>query len=152
MKHEHKQVLLRGSVHIDEGMVELISLIWDNKIETDNSCQENFPGTAWISFLTAHDFHKFINLVAVYPKDDEVFWETLYGRITNCGENDWSYDIHPVDIGVLRYLEDDECIETFSGIHNFESSVSVRFPISDINKLIEILNAKKIRDEEFEKE
>lgn len=139
----HKQVKVSffgKKIEVDENLAELLQLIWKRDIMTCNSCQENQPGIAWIEFLDSDDFKSFINEVAQYPKKEEVFWETLYGRIVGCGsKDDWQYNMLLENDGVLENFVDNEIIQEYMGYNEFHISVSARFPVSDIQLLVDIL-------------
>jgi hypothetical protein len=56
---EHKQVKIRlGSraAEVDEGIADLILALWEAGIGTIMSCQENYPGVAWIELFEEVDF------------------------------------------------------------------------------------------------
>lgn len=143
----HKQVKIRyldnRLVEVDEKLVPLLSLIWKHKIQTLLSCQENQPNRAWIHFASTEDATKFINLVAVYPKGPKP-WQSLYGRIFGYGSaDDWTYNAHLQNHGVEENLRNDEIIERFVGPNDAQFSMSIRFPVSDIELLVTIL--KKVK-------
>lgn len=140
---DHKQIPVWNGermIQIDVNLAELLYWIFTLGIKTLNSCEENRPGIAWIQFANSENFKRFMNLVAQYPKKDEVYWKTLYGRMMSYSEDDnWEYDMRPINYGVNEELIGDEVIETFLGYHDFEMWVSVRFPITDIELLVKIL-------------
>ena len=79
LKTEHKQVEISHNgvtTKVDEGLAPLLLAIWEKGIDTCLSCQENFPGIAWIMFTTAFDAERFLNLVFVYNRK-KPFWETI---------------------------------------------------------------------------
>lgn len=136
----HPQVKLQCfgiETEVDEGLAELLQLIWKLQIATINSCQENQPGIAWIEFQSADDASLFLNHVALYPPDD--FKETLYGRITQISEKSWVFNCTPQNYGVKWIFSDDTLTEEYLGFNDFEFSVSIRFPVSDIPLIVEIL-------------
>jgi hypothetical protein len=145
----HKQVsvdFFAEKITVDEGLAELLQLIWERGIFTLNSCQENRPGVAWIEFETSEAFEDFLNAVAVYPVGKDVqMWKTLYGRIVGCGGPDnWEYRNFPNIRGVREIIvDDDEIEEEYSGYNDFEMNISVRFPVTDIPLLVSILKDKE---------
>ena len=158
MTTEHKQVKIEWqdmTTEVDESIAPLILALWQAGIDTYNSCQENKPGVAWVEFASTQDACEFLNLVAIYPIKDDLhivndrmfvgdvpFWETLYGRATGCGsEGDWEYDVYPIDYGVEEEEINDEIVTTKVGPSDFEFAVSIRFPISDIPRILERLKA-----------
>lgn len=141
----HKQVKVicdDEELFVDVGMVDLLKAIWQHDIVTVNSCQENFPDTTWIEFLSPDDASKFLNIVAgEHPHKEKRPWLSLYGRIEAFGSNqDWSFNIHPRNEGVIETLLNDEVRYEYLGFNDFKFSVSIRFPIKDIPKLILRLN------------
>jgi hypothetical protein len=98
-RHPQVPIAWRGRyAEVDAEMAPLILLLWMAGIDTINSCQENFPGIAWVEFRTTRDAKRFLDLVAAYPDQGDIhtvndrtyvgdtpFWETLYGRITGHG-------------------------------------------------------------------
>ncbi len=142
MSH-HKQILIKWNekeAEIDEGIVELILLIWGNGIETSSSCQEIENGIAWIEFPFAENYLLFLNKVAEHPKKKSKLSESLYGRINGYGsDREWQYDIFPHNFGVREYAS-----KTVIGENSFEAFYSIRFPTSDIKELIDILKRKLI--------
>ena len=153
---QHKQVPVewRGRrAEVDEEMAPLILALWRAGIATRLSCQENQPGIAWIAFATPEDARKFLNRVAVYPDPADLregdgrtyvgnvpFWETLYGRITGCGdEGNWDYRVWVDDFGVSEELVGDELGTTHVGPADFEFNVSIRFPRTDMPLILERL-------------
>jgi hypothetical protein len=145
--HEHKQVAVRyrgETVTVDEGLVRLLDLIWRHGIGTDNSCQENRPGIAWIQFPSADDAKRFLNLVSVYPDSGIPRYLTLYGRIAgDCdGPCRWTFDALPVNCGVRSLLCGNESVDTFSGANAFEFLISIRFPVEDISLLVQELESR----------
>ena len=57
-KYDHKQIDVEYNdaiITVDEGIVELLTMIWKEGYETFNSCQNNF-GNIWIEF-DMYSFH-----------------------------------------------------------------------------------------------
>jgi hypothetical protein len=142
---EHKQITVfdpasNGVIEVDEGIAPLLKAIWDFGITTCNSCQENRPGVVWIEFLTTEDAEAFLTHVVsgldplAYPEADN--W--LYSRII--GENGgWQYKAHPHD--TREYLDDDLGIIELNATEAcaIALSLSVRFPVSDYERLLELV-------------
>lgn len=153
LKHKQAKVNFFGEIiEVDEGLAKLLQLIWANEIETLLSCQENHPGIAWIQFPDAGSFQEFMNLVAVYPAENENHWETLYGRMTQLDLGCWEYHMIPVNRGVKETIVNDEVIQTFLGYHDFETEISVRFPVTDIpflESILEIPFLESILEQEY---
>lgn len=144
MSTTHKQVtvIYHGTpIEVDEGMAELLTLLWGRGVNTSLSCQENRKGIAWIMFPTPEDAAKFLNIVTEYPTKAKNLWETMYGRAIQYGdEGNWEYSLLPVNRGVYEYLsEDDEAVSDYRGFNDFTFDVSIRFPVSDISKIVKRL-------------
>jgi hypothetical protein len=80
--------------------------------------------------------------VAVYPDTSQgvKVWETPYGRITGCGsETDWKYEFFVQDWGDNEKIVNNEVINTYIGPADFDFSVSIRFPRSDLPLISERL-------------
>ena len=102
---------------IDKNISELIDLIWQCKIDTYNSCEDNIPaGYMWIQFSTASDIQKFLNIV--FDNVEEMIETEIFDRATNVAwpheiPDSWIYDIN---------LDDED---------DFSISISLRFPQDD---------------------
>lgn len=143
----HKQLLITWGgqeTEVDEELAPLILGLWKRGIVTVNSCQENQPGIAWIEFLTAEDAAAFLDLVARYEEGVD----TLYNRINHrwdwTDENKplsapfWKYDVHPIDAGIVEELTDEGTMsEEHMGVNKFYFSVSIRFPRTDLPRILE---------------
>ncbi len=147
----HKQVSVQYHsklIEVDEGLAELLQLIWARGINTRNSCQENKKNTAWIQFSSAECFRVFLGDVVEFPEDDS---DTLYRRVMGTADHfpsNWKYQIHPFNMGVEQSVirnssgEAEGILETYRGFNLFDMYVSIRFPTSDIPLLVEILKKK----------
>lgn len=145
---EHRQVAIldptsKAMIEVDELMAPLLQAIWSYGIITNNSCQENRPGVMWIEFFSAGDAEAFLTCIVSgldpinNPKADN--W--LYSRVKGSSDG-WQYAAHPHDV---REYIDPECgtIElNDSQSCGFTLSISVRFPQSDYERLLDLLGAK----------
>jgi hypothetical protein len=61
-KHHPTVLVSRGEVEIDEKLAPLIRLLWARGINTNECCQEDRPGTAYIEFPGTGDVEKFLNV------------------------------------------------------------------------------------------
>ena len=142
---EHKTVHVKVGdfeADIDEELAPLIEEIWKMDFPTVNSCQENQPGVAWIEFFSSVDAAEFLDVVAGEYSDES---DSLYNRIR--GEWDgtsgpvqgkWKFDIHPVDMSIRQWYVDEGCIdEEPTGAPEFLFHVSIRFPRTDIDVLLQ---------------
>jgi hypothetical protein len=72
MKNEHRFNLLRyrgARVKIDTEIVPLIQQLWDRRLDTCNSCQDN-SGYVWIEFSSAQDAETFLTAIAQSADED----------------------------------------------------------------------------------
>jgi hypothetical protein len=146
---EHPTVEIDG-VPIDEGIAQLIRLLWDLDLDTTNSCQDN-NGRVWVEFATPYDAEEFLNRIAIY----EDGLDTLYNRIRGAWvpvdddtwqtSNAWRYDVSPVDLSVREEItEQDELEEISEGPAQFTFRVSVRFPPFDLAAVMDRLGADSV--------
>lgn len=121
---------------IDEALAPLIGEIWKAGIETMMSCQETEPGISWIEFDSAEETLRFLNLIARY----EPGVDTLYNRIHDQRTGPmsapvWEYQFNLMDVfdGVEGPVTD--------GMSDFDATVGVYFPTTDIPVLLQRLEA-----------
>ncbi len=126
---------------IDEMLAPLVKEIWKAGISTANSCQENQPGVAWIEFFSSIDATEFLDIVAGEYSDE---FDSLYNRIrgewsrtSDPVQGKWQFDIHPVDMSIRQWYVDDNIDEKPTGAPEFIFRVSIRFPCTDINVLLQ---------------
>jgi hypothetical protein len=139
---EHKQITVQvgeREAEIDEAIAPLIRELWKADIETRHSCQESLPGITWISFATAYDAEKFLDIVAEYDEDPH----SLYGRITgrwHCPGRVapiWEYDAYAHDCNLVEEpINENEVEEWHEGAPAFVFSIAVRFPRSDYPEVL----------------
>jgi hypothetical protein len=111
---------------IDKGLAPLITAIWEANIHTVMSCQETWPGIAWIQFLPG-ELAAFLNLVTSVAGQDE-----LYDRIHGVGSDSvpgWKYTGTVFD---CNYDKDEP--PEFGLV-----LINAHFPTSDIPLLVERL-------------
>ncbi len=107
-------------VEIDTGIAPLIQACWDNDLWTWNSCEENFPGIAWIQF-EHQSAEMFLTLVAEFDPEYDEMWDY---RACVLNVNEEIIDDEVVPIGAPQYI----------------ITVSIRFPTEWIPELTACLN------------
>lgn len=122
--------LNKKKVQVDKKIAPLIKRMWELKLETMMSCEDNNPKDwIWICFT--------------YPKTAEIFLrlilrncpEDLAKRITRGNRNPFSR-LHDVDKNNWKYhLCVDELKNKFFGFN-----LSVRFPQTDLKEVTNTLN------------
>ncbi len=146
----HKQVSIYylgydQMIDVDAEMATLLRALWDKGIMTCNSCQEIEPGVMWIEFYSAEDVEAFVTLMVValgnstsqFPEADDWLYLRMFGGI---GEErkPWKYEAHP---NLCQELLDSDCLKTnISSSGAIALTVSVRFPIDDYNRLLELVS------------
>jgi hypothetical protein len=146
----HKQVSIYylgydQMIDVDAEMAPLLRVLWDKGIMTCNSCQEIEPGIMWIEFYSAEDVEAFVTLLVValgnstsqFPEADDWLYLRMFGGI---GEErkPWKYEAHP---NLCQELLDSDCLKTnISSSGAIALTVSVRFPIDDYNRLLELVS------------
>jgi hypothetical protein len=134
-KHKTKHIRYEDQeADIDGEIADLILNLWRLEISTLNSCQDNLPkGFVWIEFGSAYDAEQFLDYVAQYCEEPG----SVYDRMTRAwGDDmplDWRYEPHLRDYGVDEHLVNHDGIEAiFSGRHEFNFAISIRFPRQDL--------------------
>jgi len=112
---EHVQVqvhnpLMDKTIGVDEGLVELLQLIWKSNIVTYLSCQENQPGVVWIDFPVdaARDF---IDVIITQLGTNSDICYAMYQAFHNNPARNWNYN--------MQIDDDDDSIDL---------NLSIRFP------------------------
>jgi hypothetical protein len=145
---EHKQTAIldpssNTMIEVDEGIAPLLQVIWNCGIITCNSCQENKPGIIWIEFLAAEDAEAFLTRVVsgLDPINSPAADNWLYSRITGV-DGGWQYTAHPHD--AREYIDEENgCIGLNAAQScGFTLSISIRFPMGDYEKLLDLLDGK----------
>lgn len=144
----------KRSANIDLKIAPLVKLLWELDIDTCNSCEENRPGVIWIEFFSSYDAEKFVNIIAKYDDPETTIknepWTSLYRRITNGHSNPdadvpdtWIYHTTLMDMGVDKWIENDEVQESFTGKHSCLFQIHIRFPQKDLKTIVKRLKAYK---------
>lgn len=141
---EHPQTLVHvdhQAAWVDDGIAELIRLLWQHDWLTDNSCQDNH-GRVWLHFPFLADGEAFLSTIAGDEPDDN--W-SLYRAIVQSGDpvdpvlsarlqrdHWWQYDVLPTDIN-------EEPDGTRHGPAEVWMSLSVRFPPDHLDEVVKRL-------------
>ena len=133
-------------IEVDEAIAPLLISLWENKIKTCNSCQENEPGIIWIEFFSMKDVERLLTIMVRslgerinnHPEVNDWFCYRILGHE---GERlpGWRYEAYPN----LFSLETDQSDEIYpEGIFKskVELSVSTRFPVEDHNMILDLAN------------
>ena len=141
----HKQVEVYSPIYecmieVDEGIAELIQLIWDLGLQTNNSCQENMPGIMWVSF-PSEDAERFLTIMALRREEDFESDDppsSMYGRIMDpANENSWDFRVCLDDLSEVLDEESDTIYH--EGDSEIRIFVSIRFPVSDYDEVVDRL-------------
>jgi hypothetical protein len=143
-KREHRQVSLlhpewNEVIEVDEGISELIVLLWRAEVNTMLCCEENRPGYMFIRFVTAYGLEKFFNMLAINRDKELGNHDSLYHRVIDPDqEGGWEYDILVEDIGNEIDEAKDKVVYTLPPEVIF--TASVLFPISDYPQVLKCVN------------
>ena len=74
---EHRQVKVYNycsteEVEVDEGIADLLQLLWNNEVNTVLSCEDNAGGKIWIEFRE-EDYKKLYSQAVPYHRDNCVY-------------------------------------------------------------------------------
>ena len=129
----HRQVpvynpLFEEHIEVDEGLSEILPLIWELGLDTGYSCQkrQDKSDMVMIHFLLADHAEKFTTAVVKYvPKKIDRDEETTYQRITRQGCREcWEFEVFP------------ERIEEDSEVKGIYFSTTVFFPADDLEEVV----------------
>lgn len=120
----HRQVPCgpRG-VRVDEGLAELLGLLWSSGVRTTMSCQEDTPGVSWVMFPSPDELAKFLNLV-LRPGG------SLYNQSRR-----WEYTLVPWNRSIRQNGRAGEPSD-------FRFRASVRFPAASVPEIVRALRGK----------
>lgn len=123
--------MIGENVTVDEGLVDVLKLIWEFGWSTHSSCQErhDMPGIAYLDFGHVSFAEEFMNIVLRHTPR-EVNWEhqTTYQRITrHCCKPCWE-----IKIGI----DTDEPSRDVSFIY---FSAMLFFPAEDLTEIVRCL-------------
>jgi len=110
-------------IEIDKGIAPLIQACWDIGLRTLNSCEENSPGVAWISF-EHYSAEEFLTTVAQFDPEDLELW-------------DYQAVIY------TEYARTKDGKELLTSPPNYRIRISVRFPNEWIPELTRQLYRRK---------
>jgi hypothetical protein len=150
IRHDHSQTTVfypgeQDFIEVDEGIALLLQSLWDAKIRTCNSCQENEPGIIWIEFYSMGDVERLLTIII----------RSLGDRIQTHPEiNDWlcyrilGYEgerLKPWHFDAYPNLSSTKPNQT--GIYpkkifdsKIELSVSARFPCEDKQMVFDLVS------------
>src|SRR3989344_8132881 len=84
-------------INIDSGIVELISMLWENNIDTYMYCEENPRNKKiWISFNSSIDLDKFLDILfgGLNMKQIDEEYLTLICKVFD-NMKEWEFEIQP---------------------------------------------------------
>lgn len=135
--HPYKTVIdsFGEEARIDEEIAELLQAIWNQDIDTLNSCQANpDENWVWIEFNTELDARKFLELVNQHYKNDDQSKDIYRRSVQHIWGDDkaWVFDAFPHNQdGDPNEYESDEIQGNEFRIPDVHFHISIRFPKSD---------------------
>ncbi len=146
---DHKQTTVyypgyQDFIEVDERIAPLLVTLWDAKLRTCNSCEENEPGKIWIEFYSMKDVERLLtilikslgNRVHKHPEINDWFCYRILGHEVE-GLSSWHYDAYP-NLSPTgpnqRNIYPKKIFES-----RVELSVSVRFPKEDNQIVIDLV-------------
>ncbi|VBB18889.1 hypothetical protein YASMINEVIRUS_1421 [Yasminevirus sp. GU-2018] len=145
------------NVKIDKKIAPLIKAMWDLKIRTLNSCEDNVPaGYVWIEFETSEDVRMFLNLVfegvrSNFDSDEEAELDAvtlarsdIHTRAFKCYPHQkeaWKYVVDhciddDVEIDDTCEFDEDSGSKKYSFLdatNEISVNISLRFPSRDLD-------------------
>jgi hypothetical protein len=151
---DHKQTTVyypgeQDFIEVDEGVAPLLLTLWDAKIRTCNSCEENEPGIIWIEFYSMKEVERLLTIlikslgdrIHTHPEVNDWFSYRILGHE---GEKlpPWRFDAYPNLSPMVPNQSSIYPEKIFES--RVELSVSVRFPSED-NQIVLDLVGKYLR-------
>jgi hypothetical protein len=136
---DHDGVLLDYNgmkVQIDKKIAPLMKELWEAKIETSNSCEDNVPkGYVWIEFANEQSFRRFMNIM--FKKEfckNDIFRRAVSGWDTDgkC----WKFNINVDSQDNYVDYETGEIANPDARCKEVKLWHSVRFPHKDLEYVI----------------
>jgi len=142
-------------IDVDEKIAPFLQLLWEKRIWTIMSCQDNPRegiGRVWISFNDSEHACNFLRRAVPHPDTSEFAVDSLYNRsYAHWAPDEWhkSNDIEQVIIerGLWQWschLSDftyDSMEEKFDGPQDPSFAIDLRFPFSDLEQLTKNIKA-----------
>ena len=147
---DHKQITVyyagyQDFIQVDEGIAPLLLTLWDAKIRTCNSCEENEPGMMWIEFYSMKEVERLLTILIKslgdrIHKHPEVHDWFCYRILGHEGEklNAWHFDAYP-NVSPAR-LNQKNIYPKRIFDSRVELSVSVRFPKEDDQIVLDLVS------------
>jgi len=156
MNTNHKQIKISHEdweTEVDEEIAPLILELHKRELYTYMSCQENMPGYVWILFASFIGAEEFMNIVCdKYSDKPTSLYQRMSGNLDydDHEEEPWIFSSHVEDYNLSYEPETDEDgDEILNEVHkgkkpDFNFSVSVRFPRSDLKNVFKKLGLKYV--------
>ncbi len=148
---DHKQTAVyypveQDYIEVDEAIAPLLISLWDNKIRTCNSCQENEPGIIWIEFYSMKDVERLLTIMVRsmgdrindHPEVNDWFCYRIMGHEGEMLPG-WRYEAYP-NLFSQGTDASDEIYPRGIFESKVELSVSTRFPIEDHQTVLNLVN------------
>lgn len=136
---------MQDFIQVDEGIASLLQHIWDAKIRTCNSCQENEPGIIWIEFYSMKDVERLLTImirslgdrIQKHPEINDWFCYRILGhegdKLTS-----WHFDAYP-NLSPTRPNQRSIYPKRIFD-SKIELSVSTRFPCEDKQMVLDLVS------------
>ena len=140
IEEDHKKVMLHHphwneDIEIEEGVSELVSLLWKDDIGVFIANQKLRSGVMFLRFYTTFELERFLNMLVIHRDKELGDQESLYHRVTDADqEGGWVYDMLVEDIS-WKYDEDKDEMVT-AGPAEIRFTASVVFPVTDYKQVL----------------
>lgn len=148
---DHNQTIVycpgeQDYIEVDEAIAPLLISLWETKIRTCNSCQENEPGIIWIEFFSMKDVERLLTIMVrslgerinAHPEVNDWFCYRILGHE---GERlpGWRYEAYP-NLSSITPDQDGGIYPEGIFESRVELSVSTRFPVEDHQMVLDLVN------------
>ena len=152
MKPNHRQSTIRHRsgrpIAVDAKIAPLLAALWNEGIDTANSCEEEEPGVIWIEFEAFEGLRRFLEMVVSRLSLRNEGREDMYDRMTGLrpDRNFWRYT---TNLYGDRLQAGEEWREVSDSDHGRSSgartTVSLRFPARDYQLVYELFQEARER-------
>jgi hypothetical protein len=158
--NNHKQVKVhypfdqKETIEVDEGIAELLKLMWDMGVRTQYSCQESRPNYMWLN-IPYFSAQQWLGMLALNRDSDlNTNQSSLYGRMMGLEDsNNWEYELSVKDFGRKFNSGSAKASSDYDDKPMIDFTLIMWVPITDKGLIMERLkNVRTLIEEEISKD